>query len=94
MSPHREQISIRVIGQPMFCAERHHVEQARCRICGRVVTAKLPAGTLDGIGKAVTYDWSACAMLIVLHYFCGMPYPRLRLRPLIQLHSQTTIDLG
>ncbi|MEI8028068.1 MAG: hypothetical protein WCI18_17100, partial [Pseudomonadota bacterium] len=77
MTRYRERIVIRVIGQPIFAAEQHHCEQARCKICGRVVTAALPTGTLDGLGKAVTYDWSACAMLLVLHYFYGMPFKRL-----------------
>lgn len=77
MTCHRERITIRVIGQPMFGAELHHAEQARCRICGRVVTADVPCDVHDGLGKAVTYDWSACAMLIVLHYFSGMPFKRI-----------------
>ena len=77
MTRHRDRVTIRVIGQPMFGAELHHAEQARCKICGRVVTAAVPCGTHDGLGKAVTYDWSACAMLIVLHYFSGLPFKRL-----------------
>jgi len=77
MTRHREQISIRIVGQPMFGAELHHAEQGRCRICGRVCRATLPPGIQEGIGKAVTYHWSACAMLIVLHYFSGLPFKRL-----------------
>ena len=76
MTSHRQQVTIRIVGQPMFGAERHHAEQARCKTCGRVVCA-LPTSVLDGIGKAVTYHWSACAMLIVLHYLYGLPFKRI-----------------
>lgn len=74
---YREQVIIRVIGQPMFGAELHHAEQGHCKTCGRVTTAALPENIHEGIGKAAIYDWSACAMLIVLHYFAGMPFKRL-----------------
>jgi transposase len=76
MTRHREQITIRIVGQPMFGAERHHGERARCKACGRVVSA-IPAEVHEGIGKAVTYTWSACAMLIVLHYLYGLPFKRI-----------------
>jgi transposase len=76
MTRHRDHVTIRIVGQPMFGAERHLAEQARCRTCGRVVSA-LPANILVGIGKAVTYEWSACAMLIVLHYLYGLPFKRI-----------------
>jgi hypothetical protein len=31
MDRHREKIVIRIIGQPMFGAAVHHLEQGRCR---------------------------------------------------------------
>ena len=69
---------IRVVGQPLFAAEIHHLEQVRCRVCGRVVRAEGPAGLLEGIGSSYTvYDWSACAMLVVMHYFAAAPFKRL-----------------
>lgn len=79
MTKYREKIIIRVIGQPLFLAELHHAEQARCRLCGCVLAAILPAGLEEGIGKAVTYHWSACATLIVMHYFAAMPFKRLEM---------------
>jgi len=36
MYRYREKIIIRIIGQPLFGAELHHYEQARCRVCGHV----------------------------------------------------------
>jgi transposase len=85
----REQIIIRVIGQPIFGGELHHVERAYCPICGRVIGADIPVGTLAGIGKSVIYHWSACSMLLVLHYFCGLPFKRLE-----QLHQGWGIPLA
>ncbi len=78
MTRYREKIIIRINGQPLFGAEAHHYEQSRCRNCGRVVRAQGPAGVLEGIGTDyIRYDWSACAMLIVMHYFGGAPFKRL-----------------
>jgi hypothetical protein len=78
MSRYREKIVIRIIGQPLFSAEGHHYEQARCRNCGHIVRAQGPDDVNEGLGTDyVRYDWSACAMLMVLHYFGGAPFKRL-----------------
>ena len=78
MTRYREKVVIRVVGQPLFGVESHHYEQARCRLCGLIVRATGPASVLEGVGSSyVTYDWSACAMLIVMHYFAGAPFKRL-----------------
>jgi transposase len=89
MTKYREKILIRVIGQPLFSAELHHAEQVRCRLCGCILTAILPVGVEEGIGKAVTYHWSACATLIVMHYFAAMPLKRLEM-----LHQSWGIPLA
>lgn len=78
MSPYRDKVIIRVVGQSIFGAERHRFQQARCRLCGAILRADGAALVLDGIGTSyVTYHWSACAMLIVMHYFAGAPFKRL-----------------
>ena len=78
MYRYREKIIIRIVGQPMFRAEQHHHEQARCRNCGRVVRADGPACVHEGVGtEYIRYDWSACAMLLFMHYTGGDPFKRL-----------------
>ena len=78
MSRYRRKVVIRVIGQSLFGAERHVFEQARCRNCGAIIRAGDMSLVLDGLGtEYVTYHWSACAMLIVMHYFAGAPFKRL-----------------
>jgi transposase len=78
MFRYREKIVIRIIGQPLFGAELHHYEQARCRGCGHLVRAAGPAHVHEGVGSDyVRHDWSACAMLMVMHYFGGAPFKRL-----------------
>lgn len=78
LSPYRDKVIIRVVGQSIFGAERHRFEQARCRLCGAIVRADGATPVLDGIGTSyITYHWSACAMLIVMHYFAGGPFKRL-----------------
>lgn len=77
MQNHRETITIHIVGQPLFGAEAHHYQQGRCRICGKVVTAQGPDYVQQGIGKSVVYGDPACAMLIVMHYFGGLPFKRL-----------------
>jgi transposase len=78
MTRYREKVIIRVVGQPLFAAELHHLEQARCRVCGRIVRAEAPTGVCEGLGSSYTvYDWSACAMLAVMHYFAAAPFKRL-----------------
>lgn len=78
MSPYRDKVIVQITGQSNFGAERHRFQQARCRLCGAILTADGMAVALDGIGTSyITYHWSACAMLIVLHYFAGGPFKRL-----------------
>jgi hypothetical protein len=78
MYRYREKIIIRIVGQPMFRAEQHHHEQARCRNCGRIVRAEGPACVHEGVGtEYIRYDWSACAMLLFMHYTGGDPFKRL-----------------
>ena len=78
MYRYREKVVIRIIGQPLFGAEAHHYEQVRCRNCGHVVRADGPACIQEGLGSEyLRYDWSACAMLMVMHYFGGAPFKRL-----------------
>lgn len=78
MLPYRDKVIIRVVGQSIFGAERHVFQQARCRLCGAILRAEGADLVPDGIGTSyVTYHWSACAMLIVMHYFAGAPFKRL-----------------
>ena len=78
MTKYREKITIRIIGQPLFGVEVHHYDQARCKMCGKIIRASGPTTVMDGLGtNYVVYDWSACAMLIVMHYFGGAPFKRL-----------------
>ena len=78
LTRYREKVVIRVVGQPLFAAQVHHLEQVRCRNCGRIARAKAPSEVLEGLGTSyITYDWSACAMLIVMHYFAATPFKRL-----------------
>lgn len=79
MSRYRDKLIVVVKGQPLFGAELHHFEQARCRLCGALLRAEGTAAvTGGGLGSGyITYDWSACAMLLVMHYFAGMPFKRL-----------------
>jgi transposase len=89
LTRYREKVVIRVVGQPLFAAELHHLEQARCRVCGRIVRAEGPAGILEGVGSSyAVYDWSACAMLAVIHYFAATPFKRLE-----SLHESWGIPL-
>ena len=89
MKRYRSKKIICVIGQPLFAAEIHEAEQARCPGCGKIISAPLPAKTGEGIGKHVIYHWSAAAMLLVLHYTGGMPFKRLEL-----LHSSWGIPFS
>lgn len=79
VSRYRDRVTIRVHGQPLFAAERNHFEQGRCRLCGAIFTAEGSELVVQsGIGTGyITYAWSACAMLIVMHYFAGAPFKRL-----------------
>jgi transposase len=77
MSRYRDKVIVRVVGQSIFGAEAHVCEQARCRVCGVIIRASTDL-VLEGLGtEYVTYHWSACAMLIVMHYFAGAPFKRL-----------------
>ena len=77
--PYRDKVIIRVVGQPLFAAIRHQFEQGRCRLCRAVFAAEgRELVVRQGIGSSyITYAWSACAMLLVMHYFAGAPFKRL-----------------
>lgn len=78
MSRYRDKLLVVIKGQPLFGAEIHHFEQARCRLCGTVLSAEDPQAVHGGLGSSyITYDASACAMLLVMHYFAGLPFKRL-----------------
>jgi hypothetical protein len=78
MSQYREKLIVVIKGQPLFDAAVHHFEQARCRLCGAIIRADGAAAVRDGLGSSyITYDWSTCAMLLVMHYFAGMPSKRM-----------------
>lgn len=78
MSRYREKLIVVVKGQPLFDAAVHHFEQARCRLCGAIIRAEGTAAVCAGLGSSyITYDWSACAMLLVMHYFGGLPFKRI-----------------
>jgi len=78
MSRYREKLIVVVKGQPLFDAETHCFEQARCRLCGAIIRAEATGAIPVGLGSSyITYDWSACAMLLVMHYFAGAPFKRL-----------------
>jgi len=76
---YRDKVILRVVGQSVFAAVRHQFQQGRCRLCGAIFTAEGRDLILrGGIGTGyLIYDWTACAMLIVLHYFAGAPFKRL-----------------
>jgi len=77
MLRYREKCIVVVKGQPLFGAELHHFEQGRCRLCGAIIRAEGPAVTGGLGGSYITYDGSACAMLLVMHYFAGVPFKRM-----------------
>jgi transposase len=78
MSRYRDKLVVAVKGQPLFDAVIHHFEQARCRLCGAIIRAEGTAAIPGGLGSSyITYDWSACAMLLVMHYFGGLPFKRM-----------------
>ena len=51
MYRYREKVIIRIVGQPLFSAEIHHYEQARCRYCGLIIRATGPAPICEGVGS-------------------------------------------
>jgi hypothetical protein len=79
VSAYRDKVIIRVVGQPTFDALRHQFQQGRCRLCGAIFTAEGTELVIrEGVGSSyIIYDWSACAMLIVMHYFAGAPFKRI-----------------
>lgn len=80
MSRYREKLTVVIKGRSLFGAEIHHFEQARCRLCNAIIRADGAGAVSSGLGGGyITYDWSACAMLLVMHYFAGMPFKRLEL---------------
>jgi hypothetical protein len=74
MYQERERKIIRIVGQPSFASEVHHLQQARCRTCGNSKRADYPV-ILDKHYSGFTFE--ACSYLICLHYLGGVPFNRL-----------------
>jgi hypothetical protein len=76
MVPYRDKRTVVIKGRSLFAAEVHHYQQARCNRCGALLrTTSAPPSGLGS--RYIIYDWSACATLLVIHYFAGMPFKRL-----------------
>lgn len=63
---------VRVTGMAPLKAVVHELERLRCNLCGKIFTAKSPAGVGDE-----TYDNRARAMIAMLKYGLGTPFYRL-----------------
>lgn len=73
-------VMVRVFGGPPLHAHVCELERLRCNLCGRIYTAKGPAGL--GTEK---YDATAASMIGLLRYGTGVPFHRL---------AQLETDLG
>lgn len=73
----REGRIIRVVGQASLEAQVHHVQKARCRLCGAKHEASYPQEQLSA--HISGFNYKACAILIVYHYLAGLPFKRFEL---------------
>lgn len=70
----KPKVIFRVTSTALFTTEKHQLETKRCIGCGLTVSAD-PGFDVQGmIGQFTSY---AAAVLIVLHYYMGMPFNRL-----------------
>jgi transposase len=63
---------VRIKGQAPLNATVYEVEKLRCNLCGKVFTAKAPAG----VGEE-KYDARSASMIALLKYGSGLPFNRL-----------------
>ena len=63
---------VRIRGQAPLNATVYEVEKLRCNLCGKVFTAKVPAG----VGEE-KYDARSASMIALLKYGSGLPFNRL-----------------
>ena len=66
-------VIVRIVGEAPLKAKVYELEKLRCNLCGRVFTAKAPAG----IGEE-KYDAGAASMVALLKYGSGLPFNRLQ----------------
>jgi len=64
--PYRAKVIVRVIGQSLFAAQRHHFEQGRCRLCGAIFTAEGRELVVRG-GIVVSSDLDDATLDATLH---------------------------
>jgi len=64
---------VRVRGRPPVDATVYHLQRLRCKVCGELFKATLPA---DAGGEK--YDETAAAIIALLKYGSGLPFNRLR----------------
>lgn len=63
---------LRIRGVSPLIAKLYECERLRCNLCGKVFTAKSPAGVGDA-----KYDESAAALIALLKYGVGLPFNRI-----------------
>jgi len=68
----RPGVLVRITGQAPVQAKVYRLEKLRCNLCGKVFTARPPAG----VGKQ-KYDATSGSMIALLKYGSGMPFNRL-----------------
>ncbi len=66
------QVVVRVTGKPPVDATVYRIQRLRCKVCGKLFKADLPA---DAQGEK--YDEMAAAMIALLKYGSGLPFNRL-----------------
>jgi transposase len=68
----RPGVLVRIVGQAPVQARVYQLQKLRCNLCGKVFTARAPAGV--GTEK---YDATAGSMIALLKYGSGMPFNRM-----------------
>lgn len=67
---------IRISAQAPLQAQKHIMEQLRCRLCGYITTAPLPEDVLQDGVRQQKYGYSARALMTIHKFFLGNPYYR------------------
>jgi len=65
-------VLVRFVGQAPLAATVYELEKLRCQLCGKIFTAKTPAGV-----GAEKYDETVASMIGLLKYGSGFPFNRL-----------------
>ena len=92
--PEAPMVLVCLEGSPLISGTQYQVQRARCTVCAKRYTAKLPS--ISAVSSSKIYTPSCTTNIAIHHYYAGLPFKRLEMLQAAQgipLSDATQYDL-